>query len=228
MSRDRVIPGAVCLEVAGSRGRGAGESGARSPRPKTTPIATPQDVRERVIELRRRPAANGRDAGRVMIRWHLEQEGIRAPAPATIRRILPQTARGAAEFSSPQAIYFCADVERASAFYQRLGFQETFRTPETGPPIHVDLVLDGYRIGFASIASAREHHGLRPVEQGQRATITLWTSDAPHAYKQLTGEGVRGLAGPQVWLDRLLIAWIEDPDGHPIQLVQELEKRDDS
>ena len=127
-----------------------------------------------------------------------------------------------ARFTSPQAIYFCDDVERASAFYRRLGFEEVFRTPEAGQPIHVDMVLDGYRIGFASIASAREHHGLQPVLGGQRATITLWTSDTAEAYRQLTSEGVRGLAEPQVWLERLLIAWIEDPDGHPVQIAQEL------
>lgn len=109
-------------------------------------------------------------------------------------------------FTSPQAIYFCEDAARASAFYRRLGFTEVFRTPETGQPIHVDLVLDGYRIGFASIASAREHHGLQPVRRGQRATITLWTTDTAEAYRQLTDEGIRGLAEPQTWLDRLRIA----------------------
>ncbi len=62
----------------------------RSRRPKTTPIATPQHVRKRVIELRRQLAASGLDAGPHTIGWHLEQEGLRAPAPATISRILHQ------------------------------------------------------------------------------------------------------------------------------------------
>jgi catechol 2,3-dioxygenase-like lactoylglutathione lyase family enzyme len=125
-------------------------------------------------------------------------------------------------FTAPQVILFSADVEQASAFYRRLGFQETFRVPDKGPPIHVDLVLGEYKIGFASIASSREHHGLRPVDDGQRATVTLWTQDTIAAYRSLTAAGVPGLAEPHVWLDRLLIAWIEDPDGHPIQLVQRL------
>jgi catechol 2,3-dioxygenase-like lactoylglutathione lyase family enzyme len=125
-------------------------------------------------------------------------------------------------FTAPQVILFSADVEQASAFYRRLGFQETFRVPDEGPPIHVDLVLGEYQIGFASIASSREHHGLRPVDEGQRATVTLWTQDTIAAYRSLTAAGVPGLAEPHVWLDRLLIAWIEDPDGHPIQLVQRL------
>jgi hypothetical protein len=62
----------------------------RSRRPKKTPIATSDDVRERVIELRSQLTVDGLDAGPVTIAWHLEQEGLRAPAPATISRILHQ------------------------------------------------------------------------------------------------------------------------------------------
>jgi glyoxylase I family protein len=115
----------------------------------------------------------------------------------------------------PQVILFSADVERACEFYRRLGFQETFRVPEHGTRIHADLVLAGYKIGFASIASSREHHGLHPADHGHRATITLWTQDTATTYRSLTAAGVPGLAEPHVWLDRLLIAWVQDPDGHP-------------
>ena len=41
-----------------------------------------------MIELRAQLTADGLDAGPVTIAWHLEQEGLRAPAPATISRIL--------------------------------------------------------------------------------------------------------------------------------------------
>jgi transposase InsO family protein len=60
----------------------------RSRRPKTTPIATPETVRERVIELRAQLTADGLDAGPVTIAWHLEQAGLRVPSTSTIRRIL--------------------------------------------------------------------------------------------------------------------------------------------
>lgn len=125
----------------------------------------------------------------------------------------------------PEVILFSADVARASAFYRKLGFEETFRVPRTGTPIHVDLRLDGYTIGFASIASSREDHGLEPATTGQRATVTLWTEDTAATYRSLTEAGVTGLSEPQSWLGRLLIAWVADPDGHPIQLVQELVER---
>jgi transposase InsO family protein len=62
----------------------------RSRRPKTTPNATPEPVRDRVIELRLQLEADGLDAGPVTIAWHLEQERTRAPSTSTIRRILHQ------------------------------------------------------------------------------------------------------------------------------------------
>jgi glyoxylase I family protein len=125
-------------------------------------------------------------------------------------------------FRSPEVILFSSDVERAAEFYTDLGFTETFRVPTTGRPMHVDLELDGYRIGFASFESARADHALDPVEHGQRGTVTLWTDDVDAQYERLVAGGVVGLQSSRVWLDRLLIAWVQDPDGHPVQLVQQL------
>jgi transposase InsO family protein len=62
----------------------------RSRRPRTTPIATPETVRQRVIELRGELTTDGLDAGPITIAWHLEREGHKPPAPATISRILTQ------------------------------------------------------------------------------------------------------------------------------------------
>jgi transposase InsO family protein len=62
----------------------------RSRRPRSTPIATSEEVRARVIELRAQLAADGLDAGPETIRWHLQRQGLRAPSTSTIRRILHQ------------------------------------------------------------------------------------------------------------------------------------------
>jgi glyoxylase I family protein len=94
--------------------------------------------------------------------------------------------------------------------------------PRTATLIHVDLELDGYRLGIASVASTREDHGLDPVAAGQRAAVVLWTDDTVAAYAAVTGRGAPALAAPHEWLGRLLIAWTADPDGHPIQIVQSL------
>jgi transposase InsO family protein len=60
----------------------------RSRAPRTNPARTSPEICRRVIELRARLTADGLDAGPVTIAWHLEQEGVKAPAPATISRIL--------------------------------------------------------------------------------------------------------------------------------------------
>jgi catechol 2,3-dioxygenase-like lactoylglutathione lyase family enzyme len=125
-------------------------------------------------------------------------------------------------FHTPQIVLFSEDLPRAVTFYSRLGFTETFRVPTEGEPIHVDLVLDGYKIGIASVASTRDDHGLDPVPEGQRAAVILWTDDTAAAYAKLPADGAPALASPHRWLGRLLIAWTADPDGNPIQIVQRL------
>jgi transposase InsO family protein len=74
--------------LARYREGGLGALEPRSRRPKTTPNATPQPLRDRVIELRLQLHAGGLDAGPQTIAWHLEREGLRAPSTSTIRRIL--------------------------------------------------------------------------------------------------------------------------------------------
>jgi glyoxylase I family protein len=126
-------------------------------------------------------------------------------------------------FRRPQVILFSADLPRAVAFSATLGFRETFRVPADGDPIHVDLALDGYTIGIASVASTRQDHGLDPVAEGQRAAVILWTDDVSTAYETLVDAGAPALAAPHRWLERLLIAWVADPDGNPVQIVQQLD-----
>ncbi|SDS82047.1 VOC family protein [Actinopolymorpha singaporensis] len=127
-----------------------------------------------------------------------------------------------AAFRTPQVTLFSEDVSRAAAFYAGLGFREVFRVPTEGAPIHVDLVLDGYRLGIAAVSSVRDDHGLDPVPTGQRAAVVLWTDDTPAALARIAATGAPILAQPHEWLGRLLIAWTADPDGNPIQVVQHL------
>jgi transposase InsO family protein len=74
--------------LARYREGGLGALEPRSRRPRTNPLATPDEVRERVIELRGQLAADGLDAGPLTIAWHLERAGLPAPSTSTIRRIL--------------------------------------------------------------------------------------------------------------------------------------------
>ena len=52
---------------------------------------------------------------------------------------------------------YSRDLPKAKAFYEQLGFKESFRTPAAGDPVHIELKLDGFSIGIATIEAAREH-----------------------------------------------------------------------
>jgi catechol 2,3-dioxygenase-like lactoylglutathione lyase family enzyme len=123
-------------------------------------------------------------------------------------------------FSSPAINVYSRDVLRLVAFYAGLGFRETFRTPKDGTPVHVELVLDGFTIGIASVDAAIADHGLRPDLGGRPVEIVLWSDDTDGDYARLTADGAPSLSPPHDWLSDLRLAWVADPDGNPIQLAQ--------
>ncbi|MDG6917736.1 MAG: VOC family protein [Nitrososphaerota archaeon] len=123
-------------------------------------------------------------------------------------------------FRTPSINLYSHDVMRLVRFYERLGFHETFRTPKGGKPHHVEVKLDQFTIGIASVDAAINDHGLKPNLGGHPAEIVLWTDDADLAYKRLTAGGAPSLSPPHDFLGFLRAAWVADPDGNPIQIVQ--------
>ena len=125
-------------------------------------------------------------------------------------------------FSTPQVNIYSEDVDNSVEFYRGFGFEETFRTPREGPPIHVELTLDGFKVGIAAASSAVTDHGLDLdlSKQGRGMEILLWTDDTDAAFAQLVAAGARVLSEPHDWLDTLRVAWVADPDNNPIELVQ--------
>jgi predicted enzyme related to lactoylglutathione lyase len=116
---------------------------------------------------------------------------------------------------------YSRDLARAAAFYAELGFIETFRTPESGEPVHIELSLDGFTLGIATIAAAQQHHNLRPGGEGRWIEIVLWTSDTDVAVTALVAKGTPLLTPAHDFQEgKLRAAWVADPDGNPIQLVQ--------
>jgi catechol 2,3-dioxygenase-like lactoylglutathione lyase family enzyme len=127
-------------------------------------------------------------------------------------------------FTAAQVNVYASDVERSVAFYRGLGFAETFRTPAEGPPAHVELALGGMTLGVASVEAARADHGLdldlaRP---GRGMEVAVWNDDTDAAFARLVAEGAPVLSEPHDFLGRLRVAWVADPDGNPVELVQRL------
>ena len=128
-------------------------------------------------------------------------------------------------FRNPQINYYVRDVDASMHFYVKLfGFEETFRTPATGTPEHVELRFGGLILGLASIDSARKTHGLTTGGGNPRAEVCLWTDDVDGAYAELVALGVPSLSAPHDFLDgRLRAAWLADPDGNPVEIVAQQE-----
>lgn len=123
-------------------------------------------------------------------------------------------------FRSPMINLHSRDADRLAAFYGSLGFRETFRAPG-----HVELTLDGFTPGIASVQAAMRH-GLSPNLQGRPVEIVLRSDDTDAAYARLTAGGTPSLGAPHDFLDgRLRSAWVADPDGNPIQLVRQRRTR---
>lgn len=123
-------------------------------------------------------------------------------------------------FRTPAINIYSQDVPRLVKFYESLGFRETFRTPKDGTPNHVELTLDSFALGIASVRAVVSDHGLKPDLRGRAIEIILWTDDTDREYARLIAEGAPSLSPPHDFLSNLRAAWVADPDGNPIQLVQ--------
>lgn len=125
-------------------------------------------------------------------------------------------------FRNPMINIYSHDLARLASFYERLGFRETFRTPKEGAPVHVEVTLDDFSIGIASVDAAAADHGLSPELGGQPIEIVLWTDDVDREHSRLTAHRAPSLSPPHDFLSGALrAAWVADPDGNPIQLVQQ-------
>ena len=83
-----VSPGWVSRLVARYRDEGDAAFEPRSRRPHESPLATPAETIELIVELRRSLAAGGDDAGAETIRWHLKHHYGVSRSAATIGRYL--------------------------------------------------------------------------------------------------------------------------------------------
>ncbi len=122
--------------------------------------------------------------------------------------------------------YYVNDVEGIAAFYrEHFGFVETFRTPEQGTPVHIEVKLGNFLLGLASIEAATDMHSL-PLQPDQprglpRGEVAMWTDDVDIAVAALSAKGIRVVSPPHNFLETppLRAAWLEDPEGNPVQIV---------
>jgi len=84
----------------------------------------------------------------------------------------------------------------------------------------VEVTLDRFTIGVSSVEAAVKDHGLHPTLDGRPVAIILWTDDSDREYARFLAEGAQPLGPPHDFRSDLRTAWVVDPDGNPINLVQ--------
>lgn len=114
----------------------------------------------------------------------------------------------------------CHDLDASLAFYALLGIHESFR-----------LLNDegGTRLVYLHVAGDRFlelfPNGPSPDDRASRESqsfrhICLVTDDVAGMVEHLRSNGVAIDTEPQMGLDFNIQAWIKDPDGNPIELMQ--------
>ncbi len=125
-------------------------------------------------------------------------------------------------FRAPQVNLYARDLPRTVAFYRRFGFTETFRTPAQGAAEHIELRLDGFTLGIATLEAAERQHGLHPGGDGHWIEVVLRTDDVDEAVRELVATGATLVSEPHDFAGgRLRAGWIADPDGNPVQIYQQ-------
>lgn len=121
-----------------------------------------------------------------------------------------------------QVNLFCEHVDDCLAFYKQLGLPEAFRFPSTGPIEHVEVEVAGFRVGLSSAAVANKLADLG-VTAGPSPTteIVLWSENTDDLFDRSVEAGATVVTKPMNSPDRRLrYAWVRDPDGHQVKLVQ--------
>ena len=123
-------------------------------------------------------------------------------------------------FSSALVNLYTNDIEAGMRFYGGLlGFSETFRTPADGVPSHVEMVLNGFKVGLGTVEAARRVHGVEPVPGSPAMVLVIWTDDVDRSYAELTAAGVPGLQPPHDTGNNNRNALLRDPDGNLVEIV---------
>jgi len=113
---------------------------------------------------------------------------------------------------------FADDVEATALFYRdQLGFSESSRVPREGRPEHVVLQLGESQLAL-STPRAVNAVGLRP-STGNSFELIVWCHDVDTETARLRADGVTIVVDPYHHVGGHRRAYITDPDGNWVALV---------
>lgn len=111
-----------------------------------------------------------------------------------------------------------SDLERTVAFYEALGLECTSRTEI--PNAYEAIVENTSQGGKLQLAQQKDQRG--PIEMGTAFwKLYVNTDDVGSAYRAALDAGATTISAPQR-LERwpVTVAFVSDPDGYQIELVQ--------
>lgn len=115
------------------------------------------------------------------------------------------------------AAFAVKDIDTSLAFYNILGIREAFRlNHEDGSLMLIYLHVAGDRF----IEIFPDGPGPDPARKGSFMHLCLLTDDIRAVVETLRGAGVTVDREVTEGLDTNLQAWVRDPDGNPIELMQ--------
>lgn len=111
------------------------------------------------------------------------------------------------------------NLERCLAFYTQLGLVESFRLNHAdGSLMLVYLHIGGDR--FLEIFPGGSSDPISSAPEGNFMHLCLRSSDLHADVQRLEAAGIAIDSGPSMGLDGNLQAWIRDPDGNALELMQ--------
>jgi lactoylglutathione lyase len=118
---------------------------------------------------------------------------------------------------------YTRDIEAGVRFYRDLlGFKETFRTPATGTPTHIEFVLNGFGIGLGTVEAAKKVHGVDASPGSPAMVLVVWSTNVDQAFDQLRSAGVPVVQPPHDSGNKNRSALLRDPDGNLVQIVSKV------
>jgi len=117
-------------------------------------------------------------------------------------------------------VLYSADVARAAAFWELLGFERHYQLPPEGEPGYVGLRSGTAELAVTHASWAAERYGL-PMGNEARVEMYVYVPELDALVSRLRRAGVTVLreAEDMPWGER--IAAVADPDGNPVALCQE-------
>jgi lactoylglutathione lyase len=115
-------------------------------------------------------------------------------------------------------------LQRALDFYcNKLGLSEAFRLEQEGQPspwiVYIQIAPGAFLELFPDSQDAPGAIPTRDPQPGYNH-ICLLVDDMSATLNELASRGLEITQAPTVGLDHNLQYWVNDPDGHPIELMQ--------